>query len=322
MNMLPRRLKSEKGIALPLVAVALWVILGMTGLGVETGRLALVATEVQNAADVAARSAAFEYVTGDGTTTPRQAAEAVIAANAIDDQTSISAASLTVLEMGNWTSENGFITNLEPINAARAEVQHTADSIIMSWVGYPSSLVTKDAIAGFSPASGGRPTLPIAIGECLLDEECNEDACQPTLYQVPDPEDNSAWTGFFEEASGDQIAAYFPEECPPNGNGTTEVAPYINLHDEIYLNNGQTSLLKQVECMLENGLTEVLVPVVSCGTTLNQAREVLGFATFEIIEVRATGGNKGIDMRGLTSAQNDPGGGDTSYGSGTIVLVD
>jgi Flp pilus assembly protein TadG len=322
MNMLPRRLKSEKGIALPLVAVALWVILGMTGLGVETGRLALVATEVQNAADVAARAAAFEYVTGDGATTPRQAAEAVIAANAIDDQTSISAASLTVLDMGNWTSEGGFVTNLEPINAARAEVQHTADSIIMSWLGYPSSVVTKDAIAGFSPASGGRPTIPIAVGECLLDEDCNEDDCQPTLYQVPDPEDNSAWTGFFEQASTSQIGAYFPEECPPNG-GETQVAPWINLHDEILLNNGQdVPLLRQVECMLENGLTEVLVPVVSCDTTLNQGREVLGFATFEITAVRTTGNNKGIDIQGLTSAHNDPGGGTTSYGSGTIVLVD
>jgi hypothetical protein len=139
-----------------------------------------------------------------------------------------------------------------------------------------------------------------------------------TLTQVPNPDDNSAWTGFFDSASTSGIDVYFPEECAGEDAVT---APFISVGDYINLNNGQTNLLRQVECMLENGITEVLIPVTECGGSLNQSREVLGFARFEIVSVRTNGGNKGITIHGLTSALDGPAGSTQDYGAGLITMV-
>jgi hypothetical protein len=91
---------------------------------------------------------------------------------------------------------------------------------------------------------------------------------------------------------------------------------------DINLINGQSvPLLNAVKCMLDAGITEVLVPITECGGSLNQAREVLGFARFEIVAVRTSGGKKGIDIRGLTSAGDGPGGGENDFGAGKVTMV-
>lgn len=311
------RLKGEKGIAVPFVAVALMAIIGMTALGVETARLAAVATEVQSAAEIGATAGA-RHVLSSASGTPRQHALDVLARNTIDG-TVVASSHLTALEVGNYSEEGGFVFNLQPFNAVRAQVEYTVDNILFAGLGVPTSHVTKIAVAAFQPTAGGRPTVPIAIGECLLNEGCLEDSCQPFLRQVPDPNDNSAWTGFFDVASTNQIAAYFPPVCV---EGTASVAPYLRVGDAINLINGQSvPLLGQVQCMLDNGLTEVLVPVVPCDTTLNQAREVRGFARFRIVAVHQTGKKKGIDIQGLVSASDNPGGSAQTYGAGTVAMV-
>lgn len=320
MKHLAKTLKSEKGIALPLVAVVLLVLVGFTGLGVDVGRIGLVADEVQNAADIAATAGARQYVQPDDSgDTPLQTALAVLGQNKINN-TSVSSSNLTAFEFGNF--DNGtFVANIEPINSVRAEVQYTVNNLVFAGLGHPTSKVTKESIAAFVPASSGIPTLPITVGDCLLGDECSSSSCDVTLTQVPNPDDNSAWTGFFESSSTSQIGTYFPADCPSGTSEPTE-PPRIYVGQYINLLNGQSgSLLRQVQCLLSKGLTEVLVPITKCGGSLNQSREVLGFARFEIIDVRDTGGDKGIDIHGLRSAIDGPGGGSHDFGAGRITMV-
>src|SRR5512147_3125572 len=101
MRELTHHLSNERGIAVPMAAVAMVAIVGLTAVGVETGRLALTATEVQNAADVAASTAASALVNGDD---PRTHALAVLGANSINGQ-DIGASELKSLEVGNYSAE-------------------------------------------------------------------------------------------------------------------------------------------------------------------------------------------------------------------------
>jgi hypothetical protein len=311
-----RKLRDEKGIAIPFVAVALIVIMALTAVGVETGRLATVATEVQTAADIAATAGARQLF-DDPMASPREDAEEVLNDNHIEG-TVVSGSHLTELQVGNYTAATGFVANLQPFNAVKSRVEYDVANILLSFLNMPTSHVSKIAVAAFAPSTGGRPTIPIAIGDCLLNEGCLEDSCQPTLTQVPSPDDNSAWTGFFGSHSTSTISTLFPEEC----NGDPSQVPYIEVGDFINLINGQSvPLLRQVQCMLDHDITEVLVPVVSCSTQFNQSREVLGFARFEILSVRTNGGHKGIDIRGLVSATDGPGGDAHTFGAGEVTMV-
>lgn len=319
MERLRHKLRDEKGIAVPFLASALVAIMALTAVGVETGRLATVATEVQAAADIAATAAARQLFDDPSEQhgTPRSQAEEVLNDNFIDGNV-VSGSYLTKLEIGNYTAEAGFVANLAPLNAVRSQVDYTVDNIMLATLGMPTSQLTKVAIAAFAPATGGKPTIPLAIGECLLNSGCLEDSCQPTVTQVPSPEDNSAWTGFFGSHSTSTINTLFPAEC----DGDPSQIPVVQVGDFINLIDGQSvPLLRQVECMLDAGLTEVLVPVISCDTQLNQAREVVGFARFEILSVRTSGGNKGIDVRGVVSATDGPGGDAETFGAGAITMV-
>lgn len=322
MKDLKRTLGNEKGVAVPMMAVALLVLVGFTGLGVDVGRLGLVADETQNAADIAATAGAMQLFApspSDPGASPRNHAENLLARNTINN-TAVSPSHLTVFETGNYANGN-FTANLPPINAVRAQVQITVNNLIFAGIGFPTSLVTKEAIAAFDPVGGGQPTLPLTIGECLLGENCNEGGCDVVLTQVPDPEDNSAFTGFFQTASAQQIEAFFPQDCL-NGNQTHSDLPYVSVGDFISLLNGQSTgpLLGAVQCLVDLGMTEALVPITECGGQLNQTREVLGFATFEILSVITSGGNKGITIQGLTAQHELPGGGE-DFGSGTITMV-
>jgi hypothetical protein len=198
----------------------------------------------------------------------------------------------------------------------RARVEYTVNNLILAGMGFATSDVAKEAIAGFEGTESGIPTIPLAIGDCLLNEGCTEQDCQPLVQQVPSPEDNSAWTGFFDTASTNQLRAFFPPEC-----GGSVTPPAIHVGDVINLNNGEESpLLDDVQCLVDHGMAEVLVPVVSCSTQLNQARDGRGCARFEIVSVYRTGNPKGFDIQGLVSATDMPPGGEM-FGAGTIVLL-
>jgi hypothetical protein len=114
------------------------------------------------------------------------------------------------------------------------------------------------------------------------------------------------------------MQSFFPAEC----GGDPSTVPVVSVGDEINLFNGQSvPLLRTVDCMYDAGLTEIVLPVVPCGGEASQARQVVGFATFDIQAVRTSGGHKGIDLKGTTSTMGEFGGGGSDFGSGKITMV-
>lgn len=307
-----RHLRNQRGVAVPLAAVAMVAVLGLSAVGVETGYLAMTATEVQNAADAAATAGARAVLDGNDA---RSEALAVLALNTIHGET-VGDGHLVGLEVGNYSAELGFVSSLAPQNAVRATVQYNVANLLAAALGMPSSRLTKTAIATFQGVISGRPTLPIVLGDCLFDNLCLSDICLPHLGIVPSPIDNSAWTGYFEGANLSNIKDYFPSEC-----GGQDQAVDLKVGDLINVTNGDLNpLFDLVDCMVDDGATRHTVPIVSCNMNFNQQKEVIGFATVEIESVRDTGFNQGITLRGVIEALEPPVGGE-NFGTGAVVLV-
>jgi hypothetical protein len=228
--------------------------------------------------------------------------------------------SLTALEEGNIDSEYNFTAGGAPVNAVRAEVTTVVDNIVLSAIGSPQTPLTREAIATLSGLGSGIPTIPIVIGECHFDPDCGDQNCMPSLSQVPDPDDNSGWTGFFDSASQNDVLEYMPAAPGCQGGGEQQ---FIRVGDVINVGNGQTTpLLRAVECAIEYwGTTIFTIPIIECGHAYNQPKEVLGFAKIEVEDVIHSGSPKGIWLHGVWEGQRPgpPGGGE--FGLLTMSLV-
>jgi hypothetical protein len=123
------------------------------------------------------------------------------------------------------------------------------------------SSVTRTAIAATGPASTGRATLPIALSDCHFPADCEDESCLPSLTQTPNGDDNSAFTGFFDNASGNVLESYIHPDC---GGGGLD-GPLVSVGEHISLNNGQVSNFMQgFECQVcELGITEYVVPIIT-----------------------------------------------------------
>lgn len=312
MTIRAHHLRNQRGVAAPMAAVAMMAIVGLSALGIETGRLALTGNEAQNAADAAATTAARALL-DDGN--PRTEALAVLARNSINGE-AVSSSHLVGLEIGNYSAELGFVSNLVPNNAVRATVGYEVNNLLAGAVGMPTSHVTKTAIATFQGIVTGTPTLPIVIGDCLFDDLCLDEICLPHLGVVPSPIDNSAWTGFFDGGNLNSVRDYFPPECGGEGKSAE-----LSKGDFINVTNGDLNpLFDAVSCMVDQGMVQHTVAIVSCNLNFNQEKEVLGFATVEIDSVRDTGFNQGITLHGVIETLEPPVGGE-NFGTGAVVLV-
>lgn len=306
-------LRNERGVAVPLVAVFFTAILGLAAVGVDTGRVASVANEAQNAADIAAM-AAIVSMASNNNENEREAAENALSHNLVNG--GVATAALQALEKGYIGPDYTFTPGALPYNAVRARAGATVSNILLRGIGFPQSVVTRQAIAAFAGIGSGIPTLPIVIGECNFNSECYHQSCMPYLARVPDTTDNSAWTAFFESASNNNIEHYFPSPCGGNYRQTINVGNIINL------GNGEvTPLLGKVQCLLNNGVRVFTIPIVECVGAFNQAKKVVGFAKVEVDYVVATGSPKGIWLHGLYEGKQPgpPGGG--QFGLLTVSLV-
>jgi Flp pilus assembly protein TadG len=304
-------LRNERGIAVPLVAVCLVALIGLAAVGVDTGRVATVADELQMAADVAATAGTAALANEDDATA---GANAALQLNKVNG--AIATAALQKLEVGNMNASYTFTPNLAPMNAVRAQTRSVVNNILLDTIGHSQSTVTREAIATLAGIGSGIPTLPIVIGECHFNAQCYHQTCMPYLAQVPDPSNNSGWTAFFESASNNNIDHYFPAPCGGN------VQQMIKVGDVINLGNGQTTpLLNTVQCLVNAGQHTFTIPIVECVGTFNQAKKVVGFAKIEVDYVIASGSPKGIWLRGLYEGQQPgtPGGG--TFGLMAVMLV-
>lgn len=285
----------------------------MAGAGVGFGRLTLASTEAQTAADIAALSGAMAVLSGAD---PEADAEAAMAPNAIESWSS--SADLDEIQVGFYDAvDRSFTEGSLPANAVMARVKSTVNNGIAALLGKPTSLVEKVAYASFAGLRGATPTLPIVIGECHFESDCFDDSCMPHLTQAPNNSDSSAWTGFFEGHSTSVVAKYFPEAC----GGQGKVQP-LKIGDVVQITNGQVvPHLRDVDCMLDLGMSQHIIPIVNCNGNFNGSRTVVGFATIDVDYVTTNGGNKGIYLHGIVRS-NAPGAlGGANYGTGNIALV-
>jgi hypothetical protein len=311
-EVLKKRFKEERGVAVPLVAIVMTVLVAMAGVGVDTGRVASVATEAQNAADIAALAAVRAVADEDD---PTSMANETLSQNSVNGGDA--STYLTSLQLGNVDADYNFTVGGTPTNAVRAVVAATVDTIVLGSIGFPQATVTREAIATLAGMGSGVPTLPVVLGDCHFDPTCESQACMPYLSQVPDTTNNSAWTSFFlNNTNNNTVGAYINSPC---GDGDTQ---FIKVGDDINLNNGQsTPLLRDIQCLLNNGMNTFVIPIVPCvGGTYNQDKPVVGFAKIEIDHVISTGSPKGIWLHGIyDGSPGAPGGG--NFGLNVVSLI-
>jgi Flp pilus assembly protein TadG len=314
--------KSERGAILVATVLALPALLALAAVGIDTGRIAFTATEVQNVADAVATAGAQNLLEGGTATTARSQAQTVGAQNAVNGSGATVLPAQIEVGQYNYTT-HAFVNGANPPSAVRATPSVTVSNLFAGILGssFANTTVTKTATAGFSGLGQAAATLPLAIGDCNFPalSSCFQTAgCLPSLTQVPSTTDNTGFTSFFDgSASGTSIAAYLPSAC-----GGTNTPPVVKVGDSINLNNGQSNgqALKGVQDCVNQGITKFLVPIVACSGNFNQSSTVTGFATIIVDSVVATGNPKGVNLHAIfEDVQGTPGGG--AYGTGEMRLL-
>lgn len=311
--MVLRILRNQRGVVLPMIGVAWVAILAATAIGAGIGRLTLASTEVQNAADVAALAGAMAVLKlGD----PEGDAFAALTSNEI--ALGAAAPHLQSLVVGFYDYDlKQFVPNGDPSNSVMARVRANVDNVFGGLIQQPNQDVEKIAYAALSGLRGARPTLPVVIGDCNFQEDCFANHCMPRLTQVPNTTDTAGWTAFFQSTSSSSITSHIPQPC---GGGQVQT---VWVGDVVTLNNGQVgSALQAIECLINVGNVEHLIPIVSCQGNFNQSKPILGFATIVLESVKVTGNSKGMDLHAIfkSDAKGVLGGGNL-YGTGNIALV-
>ncbi len=311
----------QRGAALTAFVLASTALFALAAVGVDTGRLGLVANEVQAVADAAATAGAKALLDGGTPATARSQAQAVVGQNRVNGTTAtIDAAQL---EVGSYDPQTGVFANgAVPANAVRATPSSTVQNLFAAIFGgqFGNTAVTKTATAAFSGLSSGQATLPLAIGACHFPtlSACFDDpTCLPSLTQVPNTTNNTGWTAFLDSAtSNPNISQYMPAAC-----GGSQVPPPIGIGTVISLNNGQiTSVLNDVQNCVDQGINKFTVPVVACSSNFNQGAAVTGFATIIVDRVITQGSPKGLDLHAIFEDVVGPGGGG-AYGTYTVRLI-
>lgn len=343
-----QRLRNEDGVGLVATALVLTALMAASAVGLNLGRVAFTATEVQTIAEIAATAGAMAKLTGRTDGEAIAEAQQVVHENRVDGQTATISAS--DIEFGNF-SDGTFTPGGAPANAVRA----TANAIVTNLFAPLSipgiftmdqtSNVQKRAIATFSSLGSGQPALPLGLCDCEFSEDCYDDSCLPG-WAVDSNSDNFAFTGFTTGNSQNDIMSFIPSDCGGGGMAAPELiaASDTNSGTTIHLNNGElTPVFVAVRCMVcQLGMctpeSPCLVPVFSCTCPgqLNQTAEVAGFSEIAIDSFHCTGGGPdgqtcgcesvsgqvdGINFHSVfrTNATGTPGGG--NFGVGFVVLV-
>jgi hypothetical protein len=313
---------NSRGAALAAVAISLGALLSITVVGVDVGRLAHTAGEVQTVAQVAAAAGVMSLLTGATAATARQQAQAVVAQNRV------AGAPATIadanLDLGQYDLQAGTLSSgAVPPSAVRAQASATVRNLVAGYFGgsFLNATLTRTATATFVGLARGAATLPLAIGDCdfpALSTCFGNPSCLPQLTQAPNTTNNTGWTSFFQpNPSNSTVGVYFPAAC-----GGSVAPPIVQLGDSINLNNGQVDpLLKSLKDCLTANITQFLIPVVSCAGNFNGSSTVTGFATIVIDSVVTSGGSKGVNAHIIFKPMPGTPGGCSKCGTGHPILV-
>ncbi len=319
--MKPNRKKNQRGAALTAFILTSAALFAMAAVGIDSGRLAFIANEVQTIADSAATAGARALLDGGTSAAARGQAQTVAAQNRVNGAAGV--IQTGQLEVGSYDpTTRAFANGAVPANAVRATPATTVNNVFAGIFGpsFASTTVTKTAMAAFTGVGGGQPTLPLVLGDCHFPSlsSCFDDpSCLPSLTQVPNTTNNSGWTSFFDgSASNTTVGQYMPSAC-----GGTTAPPAVRVGDSISLNNGQiTSVLRDVEECVNRGINQFVIPIVACNSNFNQSAPVTGFATVIVDRVNSQGSPKGLDLHAVfEEIVGPPGGG--NYGTYTVRLM-
>lgn len=319
----PSHRQNQRGIALAYFGVAMLTLIAFAVIGIDLGRLAFTASEVQSVADAAATAAALAKA--QGSTDPVGQATAVIQKNNVDGEAADYGPGDVVDEIlpGRWDFTNGTFTTLswtdKTANAARAHGTKTVTNYVAAAIGAPESSVHRYAIAAVGGACDLRALMPIAIGDCyfnafLQGDPSDPNRCSglPTIQFSNSPSDNACFTSLGDgSAASSQMGQYLPDGCACSGNFCNgDTPPLVSIGQDINVTNGNvTSLQHAISDCLNHNLAEWDVPLVKCNTNKNcpdasatggkcvdctKSMEVTGFVHIKIIQVKDSGSPKFI----------------------------
>jgi Flp pilus assembly protein TadG len=302
-------------VALVAFAVSMGALFALAAVAVDIGRIAMVANETQNIADIAATAGAVNLLNGGTSTTARSDAQTVVAQNRL------AGANATIdsgdIQVGQYnTQTNTFTNGANPPDAVKATKSTTVQNLFAGFFGasFMNSTVTRSATAGFTGPGQGQPTLPLVIGDCdfgALKRCALDPTCLPTLTQAPATSNNTGW--FMDDSP------YYPAACGGSGS-----PPIISVGDSIGLIGGQVTgqQLKQVKSCFDAGITQFTVPIVACDkSNFNQNGVVVGFATIDVTAVHVPPDNpKGIDLKAVFQEDTGASAGGGAFGTGQMRL--
>ena len=306
------RRKGERGVALVAFAVSMGVLFGLSAVAIDLGRIAMVANETQNVADIAATAGAVNLLNGGNSAGAINDAQAVVGQNRLAGATAtIDAANIQV---GQYNPQTNKFTNANPPDAVQVTKSTTVQNLFAGIFGssFVNSTVTRSATAGFTGPGQGQPTLPLVIGDCDFGalKRCTLDpTCLPTLTQAPATSNNTGWIK--------DDSPYYPAGC-----GGPASPPIVKVDDVLTLTGGQVSgqQLQSVKDCFDKGITQFTVPIVSCAkSNFNGDATVTGFATIVVTAVHVPPDNpKGLDVKAVFQEATGSGGG--AYGTGKMRL--
>ena len=333
----PSRRTKQRGIALAYFGIMLLMFVSFAVIGIDVGRLAFTASEVQSMADAAALGAIGAH--GAGVADPTTQTRTLVGENTIDARagniSNSTTAGIKTLTPGIYDFATKSFTAsawTDPtVNAARALGSGTVTNFLAAAIGVLDSTVERQATAAIGGACNEEGALPIAIEQDAIQAFLNSADCRnipvTRLFQVP--KDNSCFTSLSTASAGSSTErGHVPNTCCKNntcGGGETES---LNIGDPISVNNGQDATVLQViaGCLTLNPpLNEFVVPVIADGGCSGPGtKNVVSFARIIIDHVQTTGAAtlKGVYIKGVCREEvsgSEPG--CKTAGENAIALV-
>ncbi len=307
--------KNERGQALAFFGIGMLAFVALAVIGVDVGRLAFTAAEVQSIADAAATAGAGALA--DLRPDPLGDATKVVGQNYVDARTGTVGGNTTdvikSITPGVWDFTARTFTAsswTDPTaNAVRARGVATVENLVAAAIGVVTSDVERQATAVAGGACTEVGALPIAIEQDAIQQFLDAPDCRnipvTRLYQVPF--DNSCWTSLSSAATNTtSVQNHIPAACQGSGNGNVGggQTAVVSVGQSIDLSNGQlaSSLGVIAGCLTANPpQSEFIVPVVGDGQCGSHASNIVSFARIIIDHVQSTGSasTKGVYIKGV-----------------------
>jgi Flp pilus assembly protein TadG len=337
------QLKNQRGQALAMLALMLFVMIGFTAITVDGARLAHTATELQTAVDSAATAAATALIqstqrpphNGDESAATAEA-QSVATHNTIDGHdVSIGAGDITYkgssVSVSSKASVNNFFAGI--FQARRTRLEKTATARLAQVAD-----ATPDTR---SPVGKVEGTIPLAIGACpdFFDDYQKHGDCEKLSVNLKNigTGNDSGWTSFTDLPPADPsgLRQYLPQSCCATC-GTVKPKPLSDGSADIpvsvinFVSGDAHDLVDAIESCLSTSANRedwtFKIPVVECtGGHLTSPAKVVGFATVMFTQPQ-TGNSLTIDLVCNASEPGRPRSGPNevtnNFGTGFVALVE